>query len=92
MATDYKLINNEEKSRYEYRIDGHIAYVAYEEENGRLRLVRTAVPATLEGRGIAGALVRDVFDDIEKRGLRMKPECPYIIAYVKKHPEYRRLL
>jgi predicted GNAT family acetyltransferase len=92
MEADYKLIRNEAKHRYEYRIDGKIAYVAYEEENGTLRLIRTFVPKALEGKGIAGALVQDIMEEIGKRGLRMKPACPYIIAYVEKHPEYKRLL
>jgi predicted GNAT family acetyltransferase len=92
MAADYTLIRNAAESRYEYRIDGHLAYVAYEEENDTVRLIRTFVPKALEGRGIAGTLVREVFDDIERRGMKMVPVCPYIIAYVEKHPEYRRLL
>jgi predicted GNAT family acetyltransferase len=92
MAADCKLIDNKEHSRYEYHIGGHVAYVAYEEENGIVHLVRTSVPKALEGRGIAGLLVEDILEEIGKRGLKMKPECPYIIAYVKKHPEYQELL
>lgn len=92
METNYELVHNEAKSRYEYHIEGHLAYVAYEEENGTLRLIQTSVPKALEGRGIAGALVKDVLEEIEKRALKMKPACSYIVSYVEKHPEYKRLL
>ena len=29
---------------------------------------------------------------VEKRGLKIKPMCSYTVAYIEKHPEYKRLL
>jgi predicted GNAT family acetyltransferase len=92
MDTNYKLVHNKAAHQYEYHIDGHLARVVYEEKNGVLHLTETHVPKKLAGRGIAGALVKDVMDDIGKRSLKMKPGCPYIVAYVEKHPEYKKLL
>ncbi len=92
METKYELVHNEAACQYEYRIDGHLARVVYKEKNGVLHLTNTFVPKELGGRGIAGALVKDVMDDIEKRTLKMKPGCSYIVAYVEKHPEFKKLL
>ena len=91
MENNYELIHNESESQYEYHIEGHLARLVYEEENGVLHLTNTFVPKELGGRGIAGALVKDVFGAIEKQGLKMKPACSYIVNYVEKHPEYERL-
>jgi predicted GNAT family acetyltransferase len=88
---DYKLIHNEGESQYEYHIEGKLARLVYKEEDGVLHLTNTYVPEELGGRGIAGALVKDVFVDIEKRNLKMKPACSYVVKYVEKHPEYERL-
>ena len=92
METNYKLIHNEAKHQYEYHIEGHLAQLVYEEQNGVLHITQTLVPKVLGGRGIAGALTKDAFADIEKKGLKIVPVCTYTIAYVEKHPEYKRLL
>lgn len=91
MEHNYELIHNEAESQYEYHIEGHLARLVYKEEDGVLHLTNTFVPKELGGRGIAGALVKDVFAQIEKKGQKMKPACSYIVNYVEKHPEYERL-
>jgi predicted GNAT family acetyltransferase len=92
MEHSYELVHNTTACQYEYHIEGHLARVIYEEENGVLHLTHTFVPKELGGRGVAGALVKAVMDDIEKRELKMKPGCSYIVAYVEKHPECEKLL
>ncbi len=92
MENSYKLVHNKAECQYEYHIEGYLARVVYEEKNGVLHLTHTFVPKELGGRGIAGALVKDVFADIEKSSLKMKPACSYIVAYVEKHPQYEKLL
>ena len=57
MAEDYKLIDNEEKHRYEFQIDGKIAEIDYiKSNNGEIYLVHTEVPASLGGRGVGSQL------------------------------------
>lgn len=92
MDTNYELIHNEAENQYEYHVEGQLARLVYKEEDGVLHLTNTFVPKELGGRGIAGALVKDVMADIEKRSLKMKPACSYIVAYVEKHPECEKLL
>lgn len=92
MEHDYKLIHNEAEAQYEFHIEGHLARLLYKEDEGVLHLTNTYVPKELGGRGIAGALVKAVFADIEAKGLKMKPACSYIVNYVEKHPEYECLL
>ena len=44
MAEDYKLIDNEEKHRYEFQIDGKIAEIDYiKSNNGEIYLVHTCL-------------------------------------------------
>ena len=92
METNYELVHNEAECQYEYHIEGHLAQLIYDDQNGVLHITQTLVPEELGGRGIAGALTKDAFDDIEKRGLKIMPECSYTVAYVEKHPEYKKLL
>ena len=90
--SDYTLIHNEKESQYEYHIEGFLAQFVYDDQDGVLYITHTFVPKELGGRGIAGALTKAAFVDIEKRGLKIKPICSYTVAYVEKHPEYKRLL
>ncbi len=46
-----------------------------------------AVAHRLEGRGLAGALVRVALDHARSNGLKVDPECPYAAAYMQRHPE-----
>ena len=89
---NYKLIHNPKENQYEYHIEGYLARLVYENREGTLHLTHTFVPDELAGRGIAGALVKDVFADIEHKGLKMMPACSYIVKYVEKYPEYECLL
>ena len=91
MENNYELIHNEAESQYEFHIEGQLARLIYKEEDGIMHLTNTYVPKELGGRGIAGALTKAVFEEIEKRGLKMKPARSYIVKYVEKHPEYKRI-
>jgi len=90
--SEYTLVHNEEKSQYEYHIEGHLAQFVYDNQNSVLYITHTLVPKELAGRGIAGALTKEALEDIEKRGLKIKPMCSYTVAYLEKHPEFKRLL
>jgi len=50
------------------------------------------VPPALEGRGIAGKLARAALDYARERKLSVIPRCPFVAAYIRKHPEYQSLV
>ena len=52
----------------------------------------TTVPAALEGRGIAAALVAAALAWARSEGLRVRPVCSYVAAYMRRHPETLDLL
>ena len=55
-------------------------------------LVHTEVAPAVEGRGVGSRLVSAALDDIRARGLRLVPICPFVRAYLGRHPEYADLL
>jgi len=82
-----------EATRYEARIDGQLAgFAAYRLSPGRITFTHTEVDPAFTGGGVAGRLARHALDDARARGLAVRPLCPYIAAYIKRHPEYADLV
>ena len=85
--------DNPALQRYEAIVDGE---PPGQSSTGNRRmslvLVHTQVEAEFEGRGIGGRLIAATLDDIRARGLRMRPFCPFVKAYLERHPEYDDLI
>ncbi len=52
----------------------------------------TLVPPELGGRGIAAKLVEALIADARKLGEKIEPQCSYVAAQFKRHPEWADLL
>jgi predicted GNAT family acetyltransferase len=77
-----------DQARFEVRIDGELAgTLTYVKKRGRLALIHTGVLPAFEGRGAASALVRFALDSARARGLKVIATCPYVQAYLDRHPE-----
>jgi predicted GNAT family acetyltransferase len=89
----YELIDNKEKNRYEFHVGDYIPKIEYiKSNNGEIYLTHTEVPVDLEGRGIGSRLAEEVLKDIERQALRLVPLCPFVAGYIKKHPDWKRIV
>ncbi|MEV7631020.1 GNAT family N-acetyltransferase [Microbacterium sp. NPDC089318] len=52
-------------------------------------LFHTGVSEEYSGQGLASKLVGAVVDDVIAAGKRIVPVCPYVVAWLPKHPEYQ---
>lgn len=84
--------DNAAAHQYEVTVDGHTGILRYVRKPGVVHLVHTEVPPELQGRGLAGALVQTALDAARAAGDRVVPECPYVQAFLKRHPEYQSLV
>jgi predicted GNAT family acetyltransferase len=81
--------DNPDELRYELLVDGELrGQIRYTQDGDVRTLVHTDVAPELEGRGMGGRLVQDALDDMRARGLRLVPVCPFVSAYLRRHPEY----
>jgi predicted GNAT family acetyltransferase len=92
MAEAPKVSINEAKGRFEVGLDGEIAFTEYVVHNGAMVLPHTLVPEAFEGRGVGSALAKAALGYAREHGLKVKPSCPFIAAYITKHPEWRDLV
>lgn len=92
-ATDIEVIDNPAEQRYEARLDGVVVGISEYRQAGSRRIVfHTEVAPEFEGRGVGGRLALGVLDDIRARGLRITPRCPFIAAWLERHPAYADLV
>jgi predicted GNAT family acetyltransferase len=86
------IVHNVDAHRFETSLGGDTARADYRLAGGEMRIHHTQVPRAFEGRGIAAALVRAALAYAAEHGLRVVPQCPYVVSYMRKHPETHALL
>jgi uncharacterized protein len=86
---DVRVVDVPGRSRFEIRVEGELAGLAeYRMRPGRIVFTHTEVDDRFQGRGLAGRLARAALDSARDRGLQVAPLCPYIVRYIRRHPEY----
>jgi uncharacterized protein len=92
-ATVIEVRDSPAASRYELLVDGEVkGTLHYRAEAGKVTLIHTEVEPALEGQGLGSRLVHDALEDVRSRGARIVPICPFVGAYLERHPEYADLL
>ena len=81
------VVDNREAGQFELVVDGQTALLIYERTPTSLVLVHTEVPPALRGRHIGDILVRAAIDAAHASGLHVVAVCPFVRAYIKKHPD-----
>lgn len=82
-----------ERDRYLLTVDGqHAGIVTYALEGDRITLIHTGIRPEFSGRGLAQKLAVFVLDDARARGLRVRPDCPFMASYIRRHPAYQDLV
>ena len=54
--------------------------------------MHTEVPGSMEGRGVASALVKYAFEYAKEHTNPVMVYCPFVGTYLKRHPEFRDLV
>jgi predicted GNAT family acetyltransferase len=86
--------DNAAEHRYEIVVNGRVAgFSVYADRPGgegggqRRVFVHTEVDSSYEGQGLGSILVREALAHVRASGRRAVAVCPFVAAYVKRHPE-----
>lgn len=91
--TKNELILNGDKKRFELEVEGKTAFIEFILNNENIIfLTHTEVPRSLEGKGAGSAIVSKTLEYIQEKGYTLAPLCPFVAAYVKRHPEWKVIL
>jgi predicted GNAT family acetyltransferase len=77
--------NNAGKERFEYTVNGSIAFANYRREGATLYIDYVEAPPKLRGTGAAGKLMQNIMDFAEKEKLEVIPICGYAVAWIAKN-------
>lgn len=78
--------------QFEYREGDEIAKLEYRFYKKDIALMHTEVPKALGGKGIASALAEYAFDYAKQIHKKVMVYCPFVGAYLKRHPELNELV
>lgn len=84
--------DNREQQRFELEDEGVLAYSTYLREAGVVTIEHTRVPPEATGKGLGTALVQGALTLLREHGEKVIPLCPFVAAYMRRHPETRDLL
>ena len=88
-----EIENNEADRRWEVKLDGRvIAFAEYKSRPDRVTFTHTVVDPDFEGRGVGSRLARAALDGAISSGARITLYCPFIRAWVDRHPEYEQYI
>ena len=85
--------DNPDESRYEIHDGETLAgSIVYRRGEDVVTMVHTEVDPAFEGQGVGSELVRGALDDVRAKGLHVKPLCPFVAAWIRRHPDYADLV
>ena len=92
MAQADQVHNNPDKNRFELEVDGETAFTVYQKQGDTLIFVHTEVPTDERGQGVGDALIEGTLQQVREAGQKVIPLCPFVDAYIRRHPEAQDLL
>lgn len=84
--------NNTAQGRFELDAEGHTALAYYKRDGNVITFTHTEVPPELGGRGVGSRLAKGALEWVRAQNLKVVAKCPFIAAYLGKHPEFSDLI
>ena len=82
------MVNNPEKQRYELWLgDELVGEIRYGHKDGDLVLIHTEIFPGHRGEGLADVLAQGALNDLKARGIEYRVICPFVAAYLRRHPQ-----
>jgi predicted GNAT family acetyltransferase len=85
---DVTVVDDPAHLRYLLRTgDEQAGELLYADKGTRRTLIHTEIDPAFEGRGFGSRLAAAALADARRRGLTVVPECPFVISYLRRHPD-----
>jgi uncharacterized protein len=93
MADEVEVRDDRAAHRYRITVGGQEAgFAAYRLRPDQVVFTHTVIDPAFEGQGLGGRLARAALDDVAGQGKQVVPLCPFIAAWIRRHPDYLELV
>jgi hypothetical protein len=82
-----ELYINYGANRVEARVEDYLCLIDFIPAGRVIVYTHTEVPPVLAGNGIANLMVGAALAHAQENHLKVIPQCPYVSAYLRRHPE-----
>jgi predicted GNAT family acetyltransferase len=92
-ADGIEVADAPDRKRYEISVDGRVVgFSEYRARPGLIAFVHTEVEEQMQGRGLAGNLIRFALEDARRRDLEVLPFCPFVRSFIEHHRDFVQLV
>lgn len=85
------VTDNRAEDRFELATDAGPAIAAYQIDGDTITFTHTVVPDEVEGHGIGSQLIAGALAQVRAKGQKVVPQCPFVAAYLQRHPHAAEL-
>lgn len=86
------VTHNASDRRFEMETPHGTALIDYDRRSDGAAFIHTEVPEQDQGQGRGEALVKGALDLAREMGWAVVPLCPFVKAFIRKHPAYADLV
>lgn len=88
------MVDNTELNRFEalFATGEVVGFAQYQKTPELIVFTHTEVFDRYEGKGFGSALAKGSLDHVRETDLKVLPLCPFIKAYIARHPAYADLV
>lgn len=84
-----EVVHTPDNHRYVLEVGGRmVGFTEYTDRGDQRVFLHTIIDEAESGKGYGSILIAGTLDQVRDAGLRAVAICPFVDAYVKKHPEF----
>jgi predicted GNAT family acetyltransferase len=88
-----RVEDDPQRFRYEVKVGDQLAgFAQYQRSAKQVAFTHTEIDPEFEGRGLGSLLIRNALEDSREHGREVLPYCPFVKAFIERHPEYQALV
>jgi hypothetical protein len=78
--------------QYEVEIGEDLAKIEYALQDRKIFLTKLVIPSSNKDEDFEETFIKEVFEIIKEKNIRIMPTSPQIRKFIKKHKEFKELL
>ena len=86
------ITDNEFLRQFEVEVGDDLAKIEYSLQDRKIFLTKLVIPSSNDDKKFEEIFIREVFEIIREKNIRIMPTSPEIRKFIKKHKEFKELL